>query len=584
MIEITPASENRPSRMEKLRRRIQVARGELPPDLVLKNGRVINVFSGELVEADVAVHEGMIVGVGRYEGPRMRDVQGLYIAPGFMDGHFHLESAMLSPRALAGAVLRHGTTAIVADPHELANVFGSKGIRYVLDAAEGLPVDFYIMLPSCVPATHLETSGATLSAEDLLAFRDERRVLGLAEMMNYPGVTFCDPEVMEKIVTFQDAVKDGHAPLMTGKDLNAYISAGLRSDHECTLLEEAREKLRLGMHIMIREGTQAKNLATLLPLVSPYTLHQCSFVTDDLHPHDIMRHGHLDAVINLAVDHGLDPLSAIAMVTINTARYFGFRDLGAVAPGYRADMVLLSSLNPLRVQAVYKDGVLVCEEDRVLVSMPQGPAVSDMTAMNVKPYTVEAFAIPATGKRVRVIDLVPDQIITTLSILDAPVHDGQVVQDIERDILKIAVIERHRGTGHIALGLVRGFSLKKGALASSVAHDSHNIICVGASDKDMAVAAKAVEMMKGGLAVASEGEVLAGLPLPIGGLMSDQPLDEIARGWESIRYIAQQLGCLLNEPMMHLSFLALPVIPELKITDRGLVDVGRFEIVPLFAD
>ena len=570
--------------VDKLARQIGAAKGEIVPDLVLKNGKIVNVFSGEILEGDVAVHEGMIVGIGSYDGCCVEDVRGCYIAPGFMDGHFHVESAMLAPRELAGAVLPHGTTAIVADPHELANVLGARGIHYLLRATDGLPVDFYAMLPSCVPATHMETSGASLSWEDLMAFRNEPRVLGLAEMMNYPGVLFRDPQVIKKITAFSGTPKDGHAPLLTGRDLNAYIAAGLRSDHECTMLDEAREKLRLGMHLMIREGTQAKNLSALLSAVRPETLNQCSFVTDDLHPHDILRHGHLDAVLNLAMERGLDPLAAIAMVTINPARYFGLRHVGAVAPGYQADLVVLSSLKPIRVQTVFKEGSLICRNGEITSSLPRRSSGEDMTAMNVKPYDVSAFELQASGRRVRVIDLIPDQIITALSIMDTPAQHGRIVQDVDRDLLKIAVIERHHGTGNMAVGLVRGFSLRKGALASSVAHDSHNIICVGVSDEDMFCAAKAVEDEKGGLAVACDGKVLEKLPLPIGGLMAESPVTMIARQWESIRFLAQQLGCRLGEPFMHLSFLALPVIPELKITDRGLVDVNRFEFVSLCLD
>jgi adenine deaminase len=442
-------------------------------------------------------------------------------------------------------------------------------------------VDFFVMLPSCVPATDLETSGACLKAADLLTLKNEPRVLGLAEMMNYPGVIAGDPEVLDKVAAFRDRPLDGHAPLLTGRDLNAYIAAGLRSDHECTSLDEAREKLRLGMHLFIREGTQAKNLEALLPLVTPATLHRCSFVTDDLHPHDILRHGHLDAVLNQAIGRGLDPLDAIAMVTLNTARYFGLRDRGAVAPGYRADLVLLSSLSPIRVEVVYKNGRRVYEGSYPVLP-PQGNIPTfHLPTKTVRPYDRLALAIPARGCRVRDKDLIPEQILTGMTLLDAPVAEGRIVQDTDRDLLKIAVIERHRRTGRIGLGLVRGFSLQRGALASSVAHDSHNILCVGADDGDMVAAARAVEVMGGGLAVACDGEVLARLALPIGGLMSDNSLEEIASGWESLRFTAQQLGCTLHEPFMHLSFLALPVIPALKITDRGLVDVGRFEIVPL---
>jgi len=573
-----------PDPVERLTARIKAAKGEIFPDLILKNGLVADLFSGEIIRTDVAIYDGRIVGLGEYDGPQLVDASKYHIAPGFMDGHFHIESSMLSPRELARAVLPHGTTAIVADPHEITNVLGIRGLRYILEETEGLPLDFYLMAPSCVPATHLETSGACLETEDLEGFKQEKRVLGLAEMMNFPGVTFCDPGVLDKISAYCDLIKDGHAPLLSGKALNAYISAGIRSDHECTNLAEAREKLRGGMQIMIREGTQAKNLSALLPLVNAMTLRQCSLVTDDLHPHDIMRHGHLDAVMSLAIAQGLDPLWAIAMVTINTARYFGLRDHGAIAPGYRADLVLLSSLNPVKVATVFKNGRQVVDHGKLTADIPASVLPVDVTSMHVKLYDKSAFVIPALGRRVRVIDLIPDQILTGAAILEASVRDGRVIQDIERDILKIAVIERHRGTGNIALGLVRGFSLKRGALATSVAHDSHNIICVGCSDADMYAAAREVEAMKGGLAIACDGEITARLALPIAGLMSDRPLAEIGRGWEHIRYEAQQLGCQLREPFMHLSFLALPVIPELKMTDRGLVDVNRFDFVPLFVD
>ncbi len=571
-----------PAAVQRLSARIRAAQGQISPDLILKNGLVADLFSGQFIRTDVAVHDGIIVGLGEYDGPHLLDATPYYVAPGFIDGHFHIESSMLSPRELARAVLPHGTTAIVADPHEITNVLGIKGLRYLLQESEGLPVDFFLMAPSCVPATHLETSGYRLEAEELAALRGEKRILGLAEMMNFPGVIYADPDVLAKIAAFGDAVIDGHAPLLSGKSLNAYVAAGIRSDHECTRLEEAREKLRLGMHIMIREGTQAKNLATLLPLVEAASLRQCSLVTDDLHPHDILHQGHLDAVMSLAIHRGLEPLQAIAMTTLNTARYFFLPDRGAVAPGYRADLVLLSSGDPVRVAHVFKDGRQVVKEGELSVPVSGSALPAGVSAMHVKPYDRSALAIPAAGNRVRVIELIPDQILTRQAILDAPVRDGEVVADVGHDILKIAVIERHRGTGNIAVGLVRGFRLKKGALATSVAHDSHNIICVGCTDGEMMAAAQAVEEMRGGLAIAGEEKIVARLPLPIAGLMSDRPLAEIARGWEDIRYVAQQYGCQLREPFMHLSFLALPVIPELKLTDRGLVDVNKFDFVPLF--
>ena len=567
---------------EALLNRIRAARGEIAPDLVLKGGRVINVFTNEIIEADVAIHEGAIVGVGDYDGPEQFDAAGKCLCPGFIDGHIHVESSLLAPVELARAVLTRGTTAIVADPHEIANVLGAKGIRYLLDSSERLPVDFFLMLPSCVPATHLETSGATLSAEDLIAFRNEKRVLGLAEMMNYPGVINGAAPVLEKIIAFCDLVKDGHAPLLSGRDLNAYVAAGIGSDHECTTAEEAMEKLRLGMHIMIREGTQAKNLQALLPIVTPATAARCSLVTDDLHPRDLLRYGHLDRLIDLAVGEGLNPVQAIQMTTINTARYFGLKNLGAIAPGYEADLLVLSSLQPLRVEKVFKRGRKVFDDGAITFDFPGFKTPGGLSPMNVKPIDEPAFAIPAAGSRIRVIDLVPDQILTKCAILPAPVRAGAVVTDTERDLIKIAVVERHQGTGNIGLGMVRGFGLREGALASSVAHDSHNIICLGCTDGDMLAAVRKVVSLRGGMAVVKDGNVLAALPLPIAGLMSDRPLEQVARGWEALRQAASALGCRLPEPFMALSFLALPVIPELKITDRGLVDVTRFAHVPLF--
>lgn len=568
--------------IERLKRRIQAGRGAIAPDLVLRGGRVVNVFTGEIITADVAICDGIIVGVGDYDGPQCLDVSGRFIAPGFIDGHFHIESSMLSPPELARAVLRHGTTAIVADPHEIANVLGVRGIRFMLDASEGLPVDFFFMLPSCVPATHMETAGARLSAEDLLLLRNEPRVLGLAEMMNYPGVVSCLDPVMEKICVFDGCVCDGHAPLLTGRDLNAYIAAGIGSDHECTQLEEAREKIRLGMHIMIREGSQAKNLGALLPLVSPATAAHCSLVTDDLHPHDLMQKGHMNHLIDLAVTQGLDPVMAIRMATFNTARYFGLKNRGAVAPGYQADVLVLCSLDPVVVTTVFKKGRRVYDDGQLLAEInPMSPSGS-YSPTKIAPFREDSFMIRATGEKIRVIGLIPGQILTRQLVMDAPVREGAVVADAERDLIKVAVVERHRATGNIGLGFVQGFGLQEGALASSVAHDSHNIICVGLHDRDMFAAVRAVESMKGGLAAVKNGEVIATLPLPVGGLMSEKPLAEVAAGWQEMRQAAASMGCRLQEPFMALSFLALPVIPELKITDRGLVDVSQFELVPLF--
>ena len=567
---------------DMLKNRIRAARGEIAPDLVLKGGRVINVFTHETLEQDVAIYDGVVVGTGLYSGGNHLDARGQYICPGFIDGHFHIESTMLSAAELARAVLPHGTTAIVADPHEIANVMGRRGLHYIIESSQGLPVDFYIMLPSCVPATHLETSGAVLSLDDLMGMRGESRVLGLAEMMNYPGVITGADTVLEKIASFSDMIKDGHAPLLSGKDLNAYLAAGIRSDHECTELCEAREKIRLGMHIMIREGTPAKNLRNLLPIVSAATVGRCSLVTDDLHPHDLLHKGHLNHLIDLATGEGVDPLFSIVMVTLSTARFFGFRDLGAVAPGYRADILILSSLNPVEVKTVIKNGRVVYDGENLFAEFAKPSLMDYLSSMNIRAYGPNSFVIPKEGELIRAIGLIPDQIITEMLIRKAPFEGGFVVSDAERDLIKIAVVERHHGTGNIGLGMVQGFGLKEGALASSVAHDSHNIISVGCNDRDIFGAVKAVEEMGGGLAVVKNGEVLSGLPLPIAGLMSCEPLGKVAHGWEELTEAARNLGCLLREPFMALSFLALPVIPELKITDKGLVDVKEFRHVSLF--
>jgi adenine deaminase len=569
------------SMISRLKKRIQAARGEIAPDLVLKGGRVISLFTSEILDFDVAIYDGHIVGLGSYEGPHVIDLQGKFVCPGFVDGHIHIESSMLSPPEFAKAVIPMGTTAVVADPHEIANVMGKAGIRYILESSKGLPMDIYVMLPSCVPATELETSGARLSIEDLAEFAEEPRVLGLGEMMNYPGVVKGVEAAVEKLAAFTERIKDGHAPLLLGKDLNAYVGTGIGSDHECTQAEEAREKLRLGMHIMIREGTQAKNLTTLLPIVSQATAPQCSLVTDDLHPHDLLKNGHLNHVLNVAIENGLDPILAIGMVTLNTARYFGLKNVGAIAPGFRADIVILSSLEPVKVDMVFKEGKKVFAEQQLTSRFPEGVA-ADKTSMRIKPYGPDAFVIPQEGRTVRVMEMIPGQILTGSSHALAAVDGGGVISDPGQDIVKVVVVERHRASGNIGKGLVRGFGLKQGALASSVAHDSHNIVCVGCADQDIFVAVKGIENMGGGLAAAKDGEILARLPLPIGGLMSDRPLGEVARGWDEMRRVAKALGCTLDEPFMAMSFLALPVIPELRITDTGLVDVRRFEHVPLF--
>lgn len=568
--------------MDRIQKRIKVAKGEIPADLVLKGGGIINVFTRDIQTADVAIVDGFIAGLGSYDGRANLDVRGKYISPGFIDGHIHIESSLLTPAELSKGLIANGTTAIIADPHEIANVFGPIGIRFLLDHSKGLPVDFFFMLPSCVPATAMETSGADLSAEYLSEFLDNPSVIGLAEMMNYPGVVSGIPDVIAKIAAVGDRIKDGHAPLLSGRDLNAYLACGIRSDHECTQLEEAFEKIRLGMHIMIREGTQAKNLRTLAPIVTPATAMQCSLVTDDLHPHDLLKKGHLNYLLDLAISEGIDPITAVLMVTYSTARYFGLRDRGAVAPGYRADIAVLSSLRPVGIETVLKSGKIIYTEGELNQGFFPRYDHDVPSAMRIKAYDPGSFAIAQEGNAIRAIGLIPDQLITLHEEVGAPVRDGRIVSDPERDLVKLAVLERHRATGNIGLGMVKGLGLRKGALASSVAHDSHNIICAGCNDADMFAAVKCVEEMGGGLAAVADGKVLAKLELPIAGLISNRPLGEVASQWEVVRLAARELGCRAAEPFMTLSFLALPVIPELKLTDRGLFDVRRFRHVPLF--
>ena len=564
---------------------IRCARGETPADLLLKGGRIIDVFSGEIVTGDIAVKGGTIVGIGPYRARQSVALEGRIVSPGFIDAHVHIESAMTGITGFARAVVAHGTTTVIADPHEIANVLGVEGIRYMLAASEGQPVNVFFMLPSCVPATDMETAGARLMADDLQPFMKEDRILGLAEMMNYPGVLGADPEVLRKIALAADAHKpvDGHAPGLTGIDLNAYLATGIASDHECTTLAEAREKLQAGMHIMIREGTAAKNLAALLPLVNPHTCRRMMWCTDDRQAHDLLTEGHIDFIVRSAVGRGLDPVVAVQMATLNPAEYFGLRHLGAVAPGRQADLLVIDDLNDLKVGRVYSRGRLVAVDGRVVDDIEISRPIEAPPAMRVPPGALD-FSIAATGQRVRVIEIVPGQIITRSIVAEARIEDGQAVSDPSRDLLKIAVVDRHSGTGRIAAAFVKGLGLKRGAIASSVAHDAHNIIVTGVDDRDMSAAVEKVVKMAGGLAVVSDGRLLAELALPIAGLMSEAPLAEVAGGLDRLIAAAHSLGSPLNDPFMTLSFLALPVIPALKLTDQGLVDVEKFQIVPLFVE
>lgn len=565
-----------------LSQKIAVAMGQEPVDLLLKNCRIVNVFSGSIHDGSIAVKNGRIVGFGDYESQAVVDIQGRYVCPGFIDGHIHLESSMLSVPELSRNLVPLGTTTVVTDPHELANVHGLEGIKFILDSSELLPLTVFVMFPSCVPATPFETSGATLVASDMEIFVNHPRVLGLAEMMNYPGVVFSDPEVLAKITVFRNKVKDGHAPGLSGRELLAYVSAGIGSDHECSSLAEAQEKLNLGMRIMIREGSAAKNMDDLLPIMNQHNSRNIMLVSDDLDPFDIVEKGHLNNLLGLAIAKGVDPISAIQMVTINPATYFGIRDVGALLPGYLADMVVIEDLDRIKIHSVYKSGVLAATNGKFVYDMASVNTTQTPPSFNVDWSKIENLDIIARGDLANVIEVVPNQIFTRKISLNVPQKDGKLQTDVNMDVLKMAVIERHHGTGSHAVALIKGFGLRSGAIASSVAHDSHNIIVVGQNDGDMMIAAREVATMGGGMIVVDKSSIMARLPLPIAGLMSDRPINEVKQSLKSIVDAAGTLGCKLEAPFATLSFMALTPIPELKLTDQGLFDSLNFRFISMF--
>jgi adenine deaminase len=556
---------------------ISVARGELPADLILAGARVVNVFTGEVETANVAIAGDSVAGVGDYHhAQQVLDLEGKYLLPGFINGHTHLESSMLDIGQYARAVVPRGTLAAVTDLHEIANVSGLRGIRYMLERARRLPLELFLMAPSCVPATHLETSGASITVEDIRRLLRWRECIGLGEVMNFPGVLAASEVVLPKIESARGMV-DGHAPGVRGKDLNAYIAAGIHSDHESVSLDEAREKLRRGMFIMIREGSSEKNLEALLPLVSDKTYGRCFFVVDDRSCRDLLRDGDIDAVVRKAIRLGLDPVRAIQMATINTARYFRRDRLGAVAPGYLANLIVTGDLSRLPLDMVFYRGRLVARDGEPLFNLRGGG--EDLTdTVRTGSLSLDSLRLVAAGET-PVIEVVPGQIITRKRMEKVKASGGVVVADTVKDILKLVVVERHRATGNIGLGLVKGFGLKRGALASSIAHDSHNIVALGASDRDILTAVNEVVRLKGGLAAAASGRVLASLALPIAGLLSPEPLETVVAGLEKLEEVAEELGTSLTAPFATMSFLALPVIPELRLTDLGLVDVNQFKLL-----
>lgn len=562
---------------------INAARGLEKADLVIKNANLVNVLTYEIYKTDIAITDGIIVGIGAdYSGDTEIDVNGKFVTPSFIDGHVHLESSMLMPSEFAKLVVPSGTTTVITDPHEISNVLGLHGISFIKNAVEGLPLDVYCMLPSCVPATSFETSGFDLHSYDLSMLIDRPWILGLAEMMNFTGVLNNDPDVMSKIELAHAHNKriDGHAPQLSGKDLCAYVASGVSSDHECTTPEEAKEKLRLGIYVMVREGTAAKDLNALIPVLKEMNTDKCIFVTDDRHPLDLKTH--INGMVRTCVKAGIDPIKAIRIASLNPAEYFGLKNVGAIAPGYCADLLVLPDLESFEPELVIKDGNIVAQNGHLKNLDTKEIAGATRGSVNVRWIERNAFQIEAKTDSVKAIEVIPNQLITRAVNAKIQVVEGFAESNVEEDVLKICVIERHRASGNIGRGFVKGFKLKSGAIASTVAHDSHNMVIIGTNDEDMYRAAVRIIKMQGGKVVVNNGEILAELPLPIAGLMSDKDYEFVTSSCDKLNSAAASLGCTLGDPFMAMGFLSLPVIPELKITDKGVFDTNKFEFIDIF--
>ena len=630
---IVSSSDDLNLSMANLKRKIDLAKGQKKVDLLVKNASIVNVFSGEIHEDNVAIADGIFVGFGHteeykeYDAQDIIDAQGRFMCPGLIDGHIHLESTFLVPREFCSIVASHGTSAVICDPHEIANVLGLPGIDYFLNSSSGLPVKVYAMMPSCVPATNMETSGAVILDKEIRQYMDRNPdlVIGLAEMMNYPCVISQDSQTLSKLIAVGTKPKDGHAPLVSGRSLDAYIIAGLGSDHECTNLSEAVEKLRKGMHIMIRQGAHERNLQNLIPLINDFNSTHISLVSDDRDVIDLEENGHMDHLVRTAISFGLPPIRAVQMASINTARYFGLKNMGAIAPGFRADFILLDDLKSFRISDVFLNGKRIDLnysgiDDGINSSSQIGSKVNEMRSdswinsdatylpqstpppsslsilqnntMRIKslddPNIFSTPAKPTTSSlaSIQVIGVIPGQLITQKRVIRPKVNeDHQPLADTYRDIAKLAVIERHHKTGNIGLGFIQGLGLKTGAIVSSVAHDSHNLVVAGMNDMDMLTAAKHISLIGGGLAVVDNCQVIASLPLPIAGLMSDQNISSVISNLTAVNEACRRLGDnIIKDPFMLLSFMSLPVIPSLKLTDKGLVDVDRFEFTNLWVD
>lgn len=553
--------------------RIDVAAGRKPADLLLTNARVVSVFADEISNTDVAIADGVIVGFGNYRSKKCIDLDGGYLSSGLIDSHLHIESTLLTPAEFARVVVPRGTTSVVADPHEIANVLGERGVRWMLAASKGLPLDVYVVLPSCVPESDFVTSGAKLGPKELKNLACLKRIIGMGEVMNFPGVIAGNRELLQKIRLIPGMRVDGHAPGLTGKNLYAYASAGIHSDHESTSAKEGREKLFAGLHIMIREGTTEKNLNELSKIVTPANSHRCFFCSDDRSTKDLIEHGHMDDILRRAVAAGINPITALQMATNNAPYYFRLnRRKGAVAVGYVADLVVFDNLKDFNAKMVFKNGKLVAKDGKMLAPCKPLIHMDIGNTMHVGKLTKNSFAINSQSKKIRAIKIIPGQIVTR----------KEVVSLTAADTLKLAVIERHRASGRIGLGFVRGFGLKKGALASTVCHDSHNLIVVGTNDDDMLLAANTLVETGGGFAAVSKSKVIARLDLKIAGLMSEKPAKDVAERYAKICAAAKSLGCRLRDPFLQLSFLSLSVIPNLKLTDKGLLDTSKHKFVTLF--
>lgn len=576
---------------KQMARRISVASGKEPADTVIKNAKIIDVFNGEMIEGDIAIAEGYFAGIGTYEGKQVIDANGAYLTPAFIDGHVHIESSIVTPAEFAKVLLLHGVTTVITDPHEIANVLGTEGIQYMLDASENLPFDFYFMLPSCVPATEFEHSGAVLKAEHLKPFFQQPKVLGLAEVMNFPAVLNCDKDMLEKLTTSKAFEKkiDGHAAGLSANDINVYMAAGIRTDHECTNAAEAKERLMRGMYVMIREGTVAKDLRQLIPVVNERNSRRCLFVTDDKHLDDLLHEGSIDHNVRLAVASGISPITAIQMATINAAECFGLEEKGAIAPGYKADFIIMEDLETIKIADVYKDGTAVVKKGAIVhfpESSRQELPSSITHTVRFHEISEEEFQIPVQSHKANIIEIIPNSLVTRHIVEQVETNESGFFQSsLDKDQLKLAVIERHHQTGFIGLGIVKGLGLKSGAIATTIAHDSHNLVIAGTNDQDMVMAAKTIKEMQGGMVVIKQGKIIAALKLSIAGLMSDRPYQEVYANLNNIHGALNQLGANHQfNPFLTLSFLTLPVIPELKLTDIGLFQVSKFQHISIDAD